>query len=368
MRILIAINQARVLYDFKRELVSALLERGDDVYLSFEEDFRAEYFEATNAKIVATPIDPRGVNPVRDFALYAFYKRLLRKLRPDVVLTFTIKPNAYCGKACQRAKIPYLATISGLGAAVNAKGLLGRVSSQLYRVGLVGARRVFCQNQSIANKVVNDRFARAEQIVRVAGSGVDVESFSYLDYPGPDAPIELLFIGRLMRDQGIAEFIDCARVVRSRRPDVKFRILGAPERRCPEYGQVVAAAKEGVVEYLGYQLDVVPYIATSSAIVLPSYHEGLSNVLLEGAASGRPLLASNTPGCAETFDDGVTGFGFEPRNADSLIDAVWRFLELSHEERKEAGRRGREKIVANFDRRNVVRAYLEEIDKVRSKN
>ncbi len=364
MRILIAINQARVLYDFKRELVSAALKRGDDVYLSFEEDFRAEYFEGANAKIISTPIDPRGVNPVRDIALYLFYKRLLAKIRPDLVLTFTIKPNVYCGRACQQAKIPYLATISGLGSAVNAGSVLGVVSSWLYRVGLGGAARVFCQNEAIARKVVDDQLARPEKIVRVSGSGVDLERFPYLEYPGSDDPIELLFIGRLMRDKGVVEFIDAARVVRDRRSDVKFRILGAPERRCPEYGQVVAAAKEGIVEYLGYQLNVSPYIATSSAVVLPSYHEGLSNVLLEGAASGRPLLASNIPGCAETFDEGDTGFGFEPKNSDALLGAIWRFLDRTREERREMGRRGREKIAANFDRKTVVDAYLREIDKV----
>ena len=361
MRILIAINQARVLYDFKRELVSALLEQGHDLFLSFEEDFRAEHFEHTNAKIVATRVNPRGINPFHDYRLYRFYKRQIRKIRPDLVLTFTIKPNVFCGKACQKKHTRYIATISGMGTALNSPGLLGEIAAALYRSGLHGAERVFCQNESIERRALAEHFARPEQIVRVPGSGVDVDHFQYLEYPGADAPIELLFIGRLMRDKGVGEFLECARAFHETRPDVKFRILGAPERKCPEYRHVVNAANDGYVEYLGYQLDAIPYLQTASAVVLPSYHEGLSNVLLEGAASGRPVLASNIPGCAETFDEGVTGLGFEPRSADALVDAVGRFLETPYEERKAMGVRGREKIAAKFNRKDVVQVYLDEI-------
>lgn len=361
MRILIAVNQSRVLYDFKRELVDALLAKGHDVYLSFEEDFRAEYFGATKARVIHTPIDPRGVNPLRDYKLYAFYKRLLKKVRPDFALTFTIKPNVYCGRACRKLNVPCYATISGLGAAVNAGGLLGRVSKALLKIGLQGATRVFCQNESIAKLVVAENLAREEQITRVPGSGVDLNHFSYLPYPSEEKGIELLFIGRLMRDKGILEYLECAKAICAKRSDVLFRVLGAPERGCREFAQVCEAAQSGLVDYLGYQKDVAPYLLSASAVVLPSYHEGLSNVLLEGAASGRPLLTTNVPGCAETFDEGKTGLGVEPRNAQELINAVERFLALSREEREQMGKLGREKIAAAFDRSDVTKAYLREI-------
>lgn len=363
MRIFIAINQARVLYDFKRELVDSLLQRGHDVYLSFEDDFRTEYFDRPGVKIVSTPIDPRGMSPVRDLKLYSFYKKTLSKIRPDLALTFTIKPNVYCGRACRKLRVPYIATISGLGAAVNAGGLLARVSTELYRVGLRGAKRVFCQNEAIAERLVAEQLARKEQIVRVSGSGVDLEHFLPLPYPEEKDGLELLFIGRLMRDKGVCEFLECAKAIRAERPDVKFRILGAPERGCPEFSAVSAAAKEGVIEYLGYQLDVLPHLASASAVVLPSYHEGLSNVLLEGAASCRPLLASNVPGCAETFDDGKSGVGFEPRDAVALTQAVRKFLALSREERETMGKLGRQKVEACFDRAKVNQVYLDEIEK-----
>ncbi|MBQ9873720.1 MAG: glycosyltransferase family 4 protein [Thermoguttaceae bacterium] len=363
MRILLAINQARVLYDFKRELVSALLERGDEVWLSFEEDFRADYFEATAAKILPTPIDPRGLNPLRDLKLWSFYRRTLKKLRPDLALTFTIKPNVYCGLACRALGTPYLATISGFGTALNGGGPVARISKGLYRVGLAGADRVFCQNGTIAERVVAERMVRSERVVSTPGSGVDLTTFQVAPYPDESESIELLFIGRLMRDKGIFEFLECAERVRKERPDVKFRILGAPERGCnKEYARVAEAAKNGVVEYLGYKLDVKPELARASAVVLPSYHEGLSNVLLEGAATGRPLLASSVPGCAETFDEGASGFGFAPKSADALVDATRRFLALSRSERAEMGRRGRERVANLFDRAKVVRLYLDEID------
>ena len=361
MKIFIAINQARVLYDFKRELVAAFLARGDEVFLSFEEDFRAEYFYSTGATVLPTPIDPRGMDPVRDAKLYLFYKKALRRVRPDAVLTFTIKPNVYCGRACRTLKIPYFATISGLGVALNAGGALAAVSRALYRSGVRGARGVFCQNESIARYAVANRFASESQIVRVAGSGVDLDRFPYLEYPAEEDQIEFLFIGRLMRDKGIGEYLECAKRIRASRPNAVFRILGAPERGCDSYGAVTEAARRGLVEYLGYKTDVTPYLANCSAVTLPSWHEGLSNVLLEGAASGRPLIASNVPGCAETFDDGVTGFGFEPRSADALVDAVERFLATPYETRREMGRKGREKVAAAFDRNKVVATYLDAV-------
>ncbi len=361
MKIFVAINQARVLYDFKRELIAALSARGDEVYLSFEEDFRAPFFRPLGT-FVPTPIDPRGMNPAKDFRLYRFYRRELKRIRPDVVLTFTIKPNVYCGLACRRAKIPYFATISGMGVAANGGGATRRLATALYRLGLRGATRIFCQNDAIERRVVAEKIARAEQIVSVRGSGVDLDRFSAAPYPTADAPTRLLFIGRLMRDKGVAEFVEAARRIRKERPDVVFQILGATERGCSEHFLVHNAERAGIVEYLGYREDVVPAIRDAIAVVLPSYHEGLSNVLLESAASARPILASNVPGCAETFDDGVSGFGFEPKSADSTTAAIRKFLELPLERRAEMGCAGRRKVENGFSRADVVRRYLDVLD------
>ncbi|MGI6402456.1 MAG: glycosyltransferase family 4 protein [Thermoguttaceae bacterium] len=365
MKILIAINQARVLYDFKRELVDALLARGDEVLLSFEEDFRAEYFRKTSARIIPTPIDPRGVNPFRDLKLRRFYRELLQREKPDVVLLFTIKPNVYCGAICGKLGVPYCATISGLGAAMNGSGPLRWISTCLYRRGLRRADRVVCQNAAIVERVVSERIARREQIVQVAGSGVDLSRFEPLPYPDEESKITLLFIGRLMRDKGVAEFLECARRIRAKRHDVAFQMIGASERGCREDVAVSTAAEEGSVEYLGYQKDVKPYLKEASALILPSYHEGLSNVLLEAAAAARPVLASDVPGCREVFDEGVTGFGFKPRSADAVVDAVEKFLALPRQERRQMGQKGREKVAVGFSRADVVATYLREIDAIR---
>lgn len=361
MKILITINQARVLYDFKRELVAALLDRGDDVALSFEDDFRADYFRQTAARVIPTPIDPRGVNPARDFKLCAFYRKLLKAERPDAVLTFTVKPNVYCGAICAKLRVPYYATISGLGAPMNGSAPLRIATTFLYRRGLRGAARVFVQNASIAERVVTERIARREQLVRVAGSGVDLERFHPLPYPAEETGVNLLFIGRLMRDKGIAELIECAKQIRARRPDVVFQVVGAAERGCSEDVMTRAAADAGIVEYLGYQPDVRPILEKASALILPSYHEGTSNVLLEAAASARPVLASNVPGCAETFDEGLSGLGFAARSSSALTATVERFLAIPRADREAMGRRGREKVAANFSRADVVATYLREI-------
>ncbi len=363
MRILIAINQARVLYDFKRELVEALYERGDELFFSFEEDFRTSAF-ADKGTIVPTPIEPRGLNPLKDAKLCRFYRKLLKKLRPDLVLTFTVKPNAYCGRACRATRTPYVATISGLGTAFYGATWKRRVATLLYRGGLKGAARVFAQNDAIARRLTDERMARAEQIVATRGSGVNLERFDYVDYPSDDSGTRLLFIGRLMRDKGVVELIECARRIRKTRPDVVFQMVGATERGCDVHYLTFNAANVGVVEYLGYQEDVREALAAAHAVVLPSYHEGLSNALLEGAATGRPILASKIPGCRETFDEGESGFGFEPRDVDSLVAAVERFLATPFERRREMGRLGREKIEREFSRAEVVAQYLREIDAV----
>ena len=361
MKILIAINQGRVLYDFKRELVGALLARGDDVLLSFEDDFRADYFRQTSARVVPTPIDPRGLNPLRDLKLCAFYRKLLKRERPDAVLTFTVKPNVYCGAICAKARVPYYATISGLGGPMNGAAPLRIATTLLYRRGLRGARRVFVQNASIVERVLRERIARREQIVSVAGSGVDLERFQPLPYPTEESGTKLLFIGRLMRDKGIAELIECAKLIRSRRSDVVFQIVGAAERGCSEDVMTREAADAGAVEYLGYQTDVRPFLEKASAVILPSYHEGMSNVLLEAAASARPVVASNVPGCAETFDEGRSGLGFAPKSASDLAATVEKFLAIPREEREKMGARGREKVAKNFSRADVVATYLREI-------
>lgn len=361
MKILIAINQSRVLYDFKRELVDALAARGAEVILTFEEDFRTEYFRKKNYRIVPAPIEPRGMNPLRDAKLSRFYRAQLTKERPDVALTFTIKPNVYCGRQCAKLGIPYYATISGLGSALNGSRPLRALASFLYRRGLRGAERVFCQNAAIAKWAQSRGVAPQERIEEIPGSGVDLARFRALPYPEEKEGATILFVGRLMRDKGIGEYVECARRVKEAHPTTRFLIVGAQETGCPEYAMVEEAAKKGIVAYCGYQMDVTPYIEKASAVMLPSYHEGLSNVLLEGAASGRPILASNVPGCAEIFDEGRTGFGFSPRSAESAYEALERFLALDRETRAEMGARGREKIAASFSRENVVRRYLRAI-------
>ena len=361
MKILIAINQARVLYDFKRELVAALLERGDEVLLSFEDDFRADYFRQTSARVIPTPIDPRGLNPLRDLKLCAFYRELLEREQPDVVLTFTVKPNVYFGAICAKARVPYCATISGLGGPMNGSAPLRIATTLLYRRGLREAERVFVQNASIADCVLRDRIANHDQLVLVPGSGVDLERFQPLPYPTEEKETKLLFIGRLMRDKGIAELVECARRIRTHRPDVVFQVVGAAERGCPEDVMTRDAADYGIIEYLGYQEDVRPFIEKASAVILPSYHEGMSNVLLEAAASARPVLASIVPGCVETFDEGRSGLGFPPKSADALAATVARFLAIPREEREKMGLRGREKVAKHFSRADVVETYLSEI-------
>ncbi|MDO5308848.1 MAG: glycosyltransferase family 4 protein [Planctomycetia bacterium] len=358
MKILVAINQSRVLYDFKREVVESFASLGHDTLLSYLPDFRGSYFEQRQFKIIPAPLEPRGMNPIKDARLYRYYCRLLKRERPDVVFTFTIKPNVYCGYACRRLGAPYWGTISGLGEAVHARGPLGALSTWLYRQGLCGARGVFCQNDAIVDFALQHGLTTPERVIRVNGSGVNLQYHTYQPYPSEEDGVKILLPARLTPAKGVREFLATARRFHEREPNVRFQIMGAPETGSSLFETVQSAALRGEIEYLGYQTDPRPYYASASAVALPSYHEGLSNVLLEGAATGRPLLASNVPGCAETFIEGQTGFGFAARDAQAFCQAVERFVRTPRFERESMGRRGREYVAARFDRREAARVYV----------
>lgn len=353
-RVLILTNSSGGLYDFRNEFVEALLQE-HQVFISLPDEVKTKELRAEGAEIIQTPIHRRGMNPFEDIKLYLAYRSMMKKLQPELVITYTIKPNIYGGMAAASLKIPHIATITGLGGAFDKKGLVLGLIVRLYRMGLRRTACVFFQNKE--NRELCRKYkimGRAERLVM--GSGVNLQRHIYEPYP-EDGTVRFLFMGRVMKERGILEFAAAAEKLHS--DQVHFEILGNCDEDYQDF--LDELEKRGVIHQLGFHTEVHPYVARASAIVVASFHEGMSNTLIEGAATGRPVIASRISGCKEAFEEGVTGFGFTPGNAEELIAAMERFLTLSQEERAGMGRRGREKMEREFDRRLVTAAYMEEV-------
>lgn len=358
MKILILANFGMGLYNFRRELLEELIKQKYEVYISLPSDEYVAALEKIGCKFIDTQIERRGTNPIKDFKLLLNYIKILRKLRPNIVLTYTIKPNVYGGIACSITKIPYITNITGLGTSLENKSLVQKITLALYKLGLSRASTIFFQNKA------NENFFKKNVIVNnktrlIPGSGVNLERHLFEEYPIKDKKINLLFIGRVMKAKGIDELLEAAKRIKAQYPNIHFHLVGGMEENYIQ--KINPLQKMDILKYHGQQKNIHSFINESHAVILPSHHEGLANVLLESASTGRPVLASKIPGCMETFEDGVTGIGFEVKNVDSIVQAIEKFINLPYEQKKEMGIAGRRKMEREFDRTNVVKAYMDEI-------
>ena len=354
-KVLILANSSGGLYDFRNELVLELL-KTNKVYVSVPDDVAVDRLQAEGCEVIHTDINRRGMNPVQDLGLFKSYWKLLKQIKPDVVLTYTIKPNIYGGFCCRLRRVPYIVNITGLGTTFERGGMLKKMVVTMYQQALKKADCVFFQNDR--NKLIfeeNGIFGKKAK--RVNGSGVNVEKYVYETYPGREKP-RFLFVGRLMKEKGIEEYLYCAKKYAKR---AEFDIIGYCEEAYEE--EVNRLQQEGIVRFHGFQKDVKSYYKDCDAVVIASYHEGMSNVLLEAAATGRPVLATNIPGCKEAVEDNMTGLLFASRSAEALESVIEYFLSLSVERRETMGRAARTKMEQEFNRKHVVESYIEEIDR-----
>lgn len=344
-------------YHFRKELVESLIQHGHDVTYAAPVEPEVTIDKGLSYHVVHMPFNRRGLNPLKDLWLIIRYVRLLKNLKPDVVLTFTIKPNVYGGLACRLCHVPQIANVTGLGIALERKGWLQKLAIWLYRIGLRKARTVFFQNRYNIDFCEEHRMVRSRKVL-LPGSGVNLQRFCLQEYPA-EQPLRFLFLGRMLKKKGICEYIEAARQIKKRHPDTKFHIVG----RCDNNSFQVESLKNDGIEWHGRQVDVRPFISMCHCLVHPSYYpEGMSNVLLESCATGRPIITTDIPGCREIVDDGINGFVISPRDVDDLVEKIERFIVLSHEQKQEMGLAARRKVENEFDRQIVVDAYLKEID------
>lgn len=350
MKILILANFDVGLYQFRRELIEELLKE-HQVLLSLPDGDLVRPFEEMGCRFIDTPIDRRGINPVTDLKLLVRYLKLLRQEKPDMVITYTIKPNVYGGMACRLLGVPYAINITGLGTAFQKQGLLRRLVIFLYRVALKKAKVVFFENSANMAVLQQERIVSPGQCCLLSGAGVNLEHYSYAPFPEGD-PTRFLFVGRVMKEKGIEELFAVMERLRAEGADCCLDVLGGYEEN---YAETIRRCEaQGWLHYHGYVTDVRPYIEKAHCFVLPSYHEGMANTNLECAAMGRPLITSNIPGCKEAVVEGVSGLLCEPQDADSLYEAMKRFLSFSSETRTRMGKAGRKHMEDTFDKKKVV--------------
>ena len=358
-KILILANSSSGLYGFRNELVVKLLEQ-HEVHVSLPDDTNNKELEEEGCIIYKTPINRRGMNPIQDIGLFRAYRKLLKEVKPDVVLTYTIKPNVYGGLACRVGKVPYIANITGLGSALENGGLIQKIALTLYKIGLKKASCVFLQNQFNASFFEEHNITKAPKRL-IPGSGVNLTKFQVKSLPKDTR--EFVYVSRVMREKGIEEYLEAAKRVQEKYPDAQFHILGYCEESYEE--QLQKAAEDGIVIPHGSVKDVRPYLYGVQCLVHPSFYpEGMSNVCLEAAACGRAVITTRRPGCRETVEDGVTGYLIPEQNADALIEAILNFLDLSYEQKTAMGLAGRKHMEEKFDRNQIVEAYVEEIKKI----
>lgn len=361
-RILISINASWNIYNFRRPLIHMLQEKGYEVITAAPEDAYSDRLrEFSDYHPIA--MSSASTSPFQDFLLFCRYLRLLRKLRPDVMLGYTIKPNIYGSFACRLLGIPIINNVSGLGTAFIRHNWVTTIAKTLYRQAFKSSAWVFFQNAEDRTLFIENRMVDAARTQIIPGSGIDLEHYQPQPAPARDH-LRFLLIARMLWDKGISEYIEAARIVKHRYPNTVFQLLGptgADNRTAIPLQTLQGWVEEGVVEYLGETDDVRDYIAASDAVVLPSYREGMSRALLEGMAMGRPLIATDVPGCRDTIDEGKSGLLCQLKDPEDLANKLIQFIEITPEKREEMGRASREKAEKEFDHNIVLEAYHSKI-------
>src|SRR5699024_9352930 len=359
-KVLILVNHDVVIYNFRLELVEELIEENHEVYISSPYGERIDDLINLGCHYIETPISRRGTNIVEDYKLFMYYRSILKNIRPDVVLTFTIKPNIYGGMACRIMKVPYIANITGLGTAVENGGIMQRITTFLYKIAFKNITCVFFQNEANKQFFIDKNIAIGKHEL-LPGSGVNLERFPLLEYPS-DEVIRFVFISRIMKEKGIDQYLEAAKTIKAKYPNTEFHVCGFCEE---DYEEVLNQyEKQGIIIYHGMVRNIVEVLEKMHCTIHPTYYpEGMSNVLLESAACGKPLITTNRSGCREIVDEGVTGLLNKEKNTNTIVKSIEKFILNTNENRKKMGIKSREKVANEFSRELVVEKYRKQINK-----
>lgn len=359
-KVLILANNDVGLYKFRKELIMELVKKYK-IFISLPNGEFIKQLSELGCEFIETPISRRGTNPITDLQLFNNYKKIIKEVKPDVVLTYTIKPNIYGGLASKISGVPYITNITGLGTAVENGGLLQRVTLFLYRMALQKASCVFFQNKENQDFFIRKNIIKGDYKL-IPGSGVNLDYYSVLDYPSGET-MNFLFIARVMKEKGIEQYLEAAEYIRRNYPNTIFHVLGFCE---DSYESKLKEMQDrGIIQYHGIQSDIKEFHKISHCTIHPTYYpEGMSNVLLESAACGRPIITTDRSGCREIVEDGVNGYIVKEQDAQDLIKRIESFMTLDYSERIKMGLAARKKVENEFDRNIVVSTYANEIEKI----
>lgn len=367
--ILFSGNNAWGMYNFREKVLSHYVKVGYRVSVSAPYD--EEYFkklEELGCEVYDVSLNPKGTNPFKDFDLIMQYRRLLKKIKPDVSITYTIKPNIYCSIAAQMESIPYLPITTGLGYVFIQKTLVSKIAKFLYRVAFRKAFKVWFLNTDDVASFRRAHLVKESLIEQLPSEGIDLEKFSYIPCQSTTSkPFTFLLVGRMLKDKGVLEYVEAAKVLRTKYPQVRFQLLGNVWEDNPAaipLEHLKQWSEEGIVEYLGGVEDVRPLLVQSDCVVLPSYREGVPCTLMEAAAIGRPLIATDVPGCRDVVKDDENGFLCKVKDASDLADKMERMLNLSNEERIQMGKNGRKMMEEKFDIDIIIQQYDRTLDNI----
>lgn len=355
MRILILTNNDVGLYQFRKELIKELIKE-NIVMISLPNGELIEQLQDMGCCFIDTPVDRRGINPVKDIKLLIQYLGMIKRQRPDLVITYTIKPNVYGGFACRLKKISYVVNITGLGTAFQESRVLRKLVTLMYRVGLKKAKTVFFENVENRQVFLEERIVRKGQCCLLNGAGVNLEHYHLAKYPEDDEITRFLFIGRVMKEKGINELLDAMQLMIQDGINCFLDVVGGCEEN---YFEILKKyEKDGWLQYHGYQKDVRIFIQKCHCFVLPSWHEGMANTNLECAAMGRPVITSNIFGCKEAVIDNISGYLTKRKDSKNLYFVMKKFVDLSYDEKKNMGYAGRIHMIKNFNKKKVVHNTL----------
>lgn len=369
MTIIISINTTWNIYNFRKGILEALLSKGYEVIALATTDVFTANLEAMGVKCIPIKINPKGINPFADIYLIRNYYSVFKRHKPNVILSYTIKPNIYGNIAAGLLKIPVINNISGLGTIFIKSNLLTLIGKRLYKRALRYSNHVFFQNNDDRHFFLDAKLMEVSKSSVIPGSGVDTNKFK--SKKTKNFGKQFLFVGRLLRDKGIIEYLEAAMMLLKEHPFLEFLIVGeidSKNKTAISKSELDFYLKQSPqIKYLGNSNNIIEVLNGIDVMVLPSYREGLSKSLLEAAAMTIPIVTTNVSGCKEVVIDNYNGFLCAPRNTDSLLSAMIKMTKLKPSDRHQMGLNGRDLVVKKFKEEFVVSEYLNKINQIITK-
>lgn len=364
MKILFSGNTAWSMYNFRRKIFEFCINSGIEVLVTAPEDnIFSKKITEMGCKFIPVNLSRKGTNPIKDYNLYLSYKKILKEEKPDGCFFYTIKPNIYGGMAAGKLGVPFITITTGLGYIFNNDSIVSRIAKKLYKISFRKAQKVWFLNTDDINSFISENIIPDNKAMLLKGEGIDTEFFSVSDVK--NEKFSFIMISRILWDKGVGIYADAARILKKKYPEVEFKLLGAIDRNNPmgiPESTIREWHNEGVVNYMGEVQDVRPYINSSSCVVLPSfYREGIPFCLMEGAASGKPLITTDNVGCREVVRDAYNGFICKTKDTESLTDAMEKMIKLPYDERIAMGKNGREFMKNEFDIKLIIEEYRKAI-------